>query len=317
MDSSVNNGSRLEVANYSGLFAHHHWLLPRSAQLAERFRRFRLFNDSGWRQRWLRPAESRRSTTFRNTRGIFFLVRNANELIINKMNQLWKVFRELVSQRLAQGFQLIILPNKHSVNDNEYLLSIGRIFHKIVLKGSTITVTGYRPRHPYPTCNIHYRYRLQAPDHDRYEVSISSFIFSYKERYGSTDEIKGSAVVWFTISSVHQRFIVWFSMFQISWVDFNAEKLENYNWNHLDHYICTRGDRDFALTESLKYWRLRLCVLPTNAQETPYPERVLRLWNISVDFRSIWSQPYRCWNFTVGQDPLDEFRFCFFFFFFL
>ena len=142
-----------------------------------------------------------------------------------------EVFRELISQRLAQGFQLIILPDKQSSNDQEYLLSIGRIFHKIVLKGSTITVTGYRPRHPYPTFRIHYRYRLQTPDHETYEVS---------------------------------------------WVDFNAEKLENYNWNHLDHYICTRGDRDFALTESLKYWRLRLCVLPNNTADTPYTERVMR-----------------------------------------
>ena len=140
-----------------------------------------------------------------------------------------EVFLELISQRLSQGFQLIILPNKQSNNSQECLLSIGRIFHKIILKGSTITVTGYRPRHPYPTCNIHYRYRLQTPDHTTHEVS---------------------------------------------WVDFNAEKLENYNWNHLDHYICTRGDRDFALTESLKYWRLRLCVLPTH--DSPFSERILK-----------------------------------------
>ena len=81
-----------------------------------------------------------------------------------------QVFHELISQRLSQGFQLIILANRQSTGDQEYLLSIGRIFHKIVLKASTITVTGYRPRHPYPTCNIHYRYRLQAPDHQTYEV---------------------------------------------------------------------------------------------------------------------------------------------------
>ena len=88
-----------------------------------------------------------------------------------------EVFRELISQRLTQGFQMIVLPtNKHlsaDGNDKEYLLSIGRIFHKIVLKGSTILVTSYRPRHPYPTCNIHYRYRLQAPDHETYEVIIN------------------------------------------------------------------------------------------------------------------------------------------------
>lgn len=81
-----------------------------------------------------------------------------------------EIFLELISQRLSQGFQLIILPHKQSTISQEFLLSIGRIFHKIVLRGPTITVTGYRPRHPYPTCNIHYRYRLQTPDHQTYEV---------------------------------------------------------------------------------------------------------------------------------------------------
>jgi len=75
-----------------------------------------------------------------------------------------EVCKEIVSQRLAQGFQLIVvdekppsaggcssgsavLPVKPPCEINkEYLLSIGRIFHKISLSGSVITVTGYRPR---------------------------------------------------------------------------------------------------------------------------------------------------------------------------
>ncbi|XP_016844784.1 GATOR complex protein Iml1 isoform X2 [Nasonia vitripennis] len=158
-----------------------------------------------------------------------------------------EVFKELVSQRLAQGFQLIILPpNKNQISTpgsnsvppissvmrgrqtdsehkEEYLLSIGRIFHKISLCGNSISVTRYRPRHPYPPFNIHYRYRFHAPHHDTYEVS---------------------------------------------WVSFTTEKLENYNWNYLDHYICTRGDTDFALVEALKYWRFRVFLLPLHNQAT-------------------------------------------------
>lgn len=83
-----------------------------------------------------------------------------------------EVFRELISQRLSQGFQLILLPNSsneiiltpgnkgqsnitgslvakrlpETEDTQKYLLSIGRIFHKISLCGSTITVTRYRPR---------------------------------------------------------------------------------------------------------------------------------------------------------------------------
>jgi hypothetical protein len=144
-----------------------------------------------------------------------------------------EVFKELVSQRLAQGFQLIILPEQSQVQKpttapccggnilqgksssivapvvveqpKEYLLSIGRIFHKIILtNGSEIKITRYRPRHPYPPINVDYRYRFHAPNHDNYEVSG---------------------------------------------VNFTTEKLENFNWNHMDQYICTRGDFDFMLLE--------------------------------------------------------------------
>ncbi|XP_029163767.1 GATOR complex protein DEPDC5 isoform X1 [Nylanderia fulva] len=159
-----------------------------------------------------------------------------------------EVFKELVSQRLAQGFQLIILPSNNKNQSNatgsnsapaisnvirgrqtesdpkeEYLLSIGRIFHKISLFDNSITVTRYRPRHPYPPFNIHYRYRFHAPHHDTYEVS---------------------------------------------WVSFTTEKLETYNWNYLDHYICTRGHTDFALVEALKYWRFRVFLLPLHNPST-------------------------------------------------
>lgn len=95
-----------------------------------------------------------------------------NRAIYRKPLTTAEVFRELVSQRLSQGFQLIILPqssneipqtpgNKGQNNmtgslvakrspetesTQEYLLSIGRVFHKISLCGSMITVTRYRPR---------------------------------------------------------------------------------------------------------------------------------------------------------------------------
>ncbi|XP_026329344.1 GATOR complex protein DEPDC5 isoform X2 [Hyposmocoma kahamanoa] len=177
-----------------------------------------------------------------------------NRAIYKKPLTTMEVFKELVSQRLAQGFQLIVGVNENDVIEahcpstpapppskvapqsskpangaptKRYLLSIGRIFHKLTLVGSTITVTRYRPRHPYPPFNIHYRYRFHAPNHDTYEVS---------------------------------------------WVSFTTEKLENYNWNYMDHYICTRGDTDFALVEALKYWRFRTLLLPLN---NPATKRIL------------------------------------------
>ncbi|KAL3269605.1 hypothetical protein HHI36_008669 [Cryptolaemus montrouzieri] len=151
-----------------------------------------------------------------------------------------EVFRELISQRLAQGFQLIVMDNnekssntltpKQSVvrtsvteNDKSYYLSIGRLFHKIALSGNAISVTRYRPRHPYPGFKYQYRYRFHAPHHDTYEESYASF---------------------------------------------TTEKLEHYNWNYLDHYICTGGDSEFFLVEALKYWRFRVYLLPLSNPAT-------------------------------------------------
>ncbi|XP_055702143.1 GATOR complex protein Iml1 isoform X7 [Phlebotomus papatasi] len=163
-----------------------------------------------------------------------------NRAVYQKPLTTEQVFKELISQRLAQGFQLIVLPDTLKPSSapccggvqmpkyfvlgtppqeatKEYLLSIGRMFHRISLTGSVITVTRYRPRHPYPPITVDYRYRFHAPQHDTYEVSG---------------------------------------------VNFTTEKLENYNWNFMDQYICTRGDTDFMLHENLKYWRYRMYLLP-------------------------------------------------------
>nr|CAI5831302.1 unnamed protein product [Callosobruchus analis] len=157
-----------------------------------------------------------------------------------------EVFRELISQRLSQGFQLILMadnnvdlnnimtaPNpkmRSSVvrkspteEDESYFLSIGRLFHKISLSGNTISVTRYRPRASIPGFNYQYRYRFYAPCHDNYEESFATF---------------------------------------------TTEKLEHYNWNYLDHYVCTGGDTEFELVDALKYWRFRVYLLPLNNQAT-------------------------------------------------
>ncbi|CAH0554753.1 unnamed protein product [Brassicogethes aeneus] len=153
-----------------------------------------------------------------------------------------EVFKELISQRLAQGFQLILMAgnsdNMATTNanlrgavirksptdsDESFYLSIGRLFHKISLSGNTISVTRYRPRHPYPGFNYQYRYRFYAPHHDNYEESIATF---------------------------------------------TTEKLEHFNWNYLDHYVCTGGDTEFLLVDALKYWRFRVYLLPLNNTAT-------------------------------------------------
>ncbi|XP_023323795.1 GATOR complex protein DEPDC5 [Eurytemora carolleeae] len=166
-----------------------------------------------------------------------------------------EVFTELISQRLSQNFQLIIIKNEsldktdgnmtNPMNSSgrvtslvrtfkkpaseEYWLSIGKIFHKLSLTGQMINVVRYSPKHPYPNLHYRYMYRFLAPDNDTYETS---------------------------------------------WVEFNMEKLETYNWNYLDFYVCTRGDQDYYLSESLKYWRYRMYVLPLRPF-VPYTKAII------------------------------------------
>ena len=49
--------------------------------------------------------------------------------------------------------------------------------------------------------------------------------------------------------------------YDVSWTEFRNEKLEHYNWNYMDQYICTRGEDDnFQLTDvSLTLLRCKAC----------------------------------------------------------
>lgn len=109
-----------------------------------------------------------------------------------------------ILSKTATPLRSSIVQSTNTERTKEFLLSIGRIFHKIGLVDSEITVTRYRPRHPYPPINVDYRYRFQAPQHSTYEISG---------------------------------------------VNFTTEKLEHFNWNFMDQYICTRGDTDYLLQE--------------------------------------------------------------------
>lgn len=90
----------------------------------------------------------------------------------------------------------------------EYTMSIGRIFHKLSLSGNTITVTQYRPRHPYPTIKIDYCYRFRAPFHDTYGQSwvhfksekLENYSWNYLDNYicarGQSFELRSSLKFW-------------------------------------------------------------------------------------------------------------------------
>lgn len=138
-----------------------------------------------------------------------------------------QVFNQMVYQRLAQGFQIVIIPKNSIVPRNfrkgpalfveQITLSIGRIFHRLTLFDTKVVVMRFWPRHPSSLKTFHYKYRFQVPDSNTYDVS---------------------------------------------WTDFDTEKLELFNWNYVDHYLITRGEEHYRLHHSHKYWRSRFFLLP-------------------------------------------------------
>lgn len=54
----------------------------------------------------------------------------------------------------------------------------------------------------------------------------------------------------------------------------------------MDHYICTRGDIDYPLSDNLKYWRYRMYLLPN---QHPAIKKILD------------GQSERCDIYTEGQ----------------
>ncbi|TRY65307.1 hypothetical protein DNTS_015453 [Danionella cerebrum] len=154
-----------------------------------------------------------------------------------------QVFEEFICQRLMQGYQIIVQPNRkpqpvlapplsssplysrglvsrRKPDEEEclYWLSMGRTFHKVCLKDKIITVTRYLPKYPYESTQIQYSYSLCPPHADAHFLPF--------------------------------------------WVEFSHERLEEYKWNYLDQYICSAGSEDFSLIDSLKFWRTRFLLLP-------------------------------------------------------
>ena len=158
-----------------------------------------------------------------------------------------QAYDEMIYQRLAQGFQIIIIPKSNATprasnlrkgpvqSIEEVILSIGRIFHKLTLYDMTIVVKRYWPRHPYKQLFHRYNYRFQVPDSNNYDVS---------------------------------------------WTDFKTERLDVYNWNYVDHYLLTQGEENAKLQDSQKYWRSRFFLLPCNNCATKRIFEGLEICNI-------------------------------------
>ncbi|XP_071946548.1 GATOR1 complex protein DEPDC5-like isoform X2 [Antedon mediterranea] len=125
-----------------------------------------------------------------------------DELVGANVYSIENAFMELVSQRLMHGFQMVISPQSFqpdlqqktyrtshqlvtNVHRNEYVLSIGRIFHRISLHemDRVITVTMYKPRHPFVPQEFLYSYKLWPAKNSMYEEAAVLFRHEQVEHF--------------------------------------------------------------------------------------------------------------------------------------
>lgn len=165
-----------------------------------------------------------------------------------------QVFQELICQRLQQGFQIILFSKEGAINSN--IISPTNEKHDKTLSIGRIF---HRLKLDNSILNIK-TYRPRHP----YPTTKIHYCYRFRGQDNNT--------------------------YGVSWADFISEKLENYNWNHLDNYICTKGEPEFSLKSGLKYWRVRILLLPKKEAIT---RRIIENFLISH------SPDYACESYTM------------------
>lgn len=196
-----------------------------------------------------------------------------------------QVFQEFICQRLQQGFQIISVSNVHvagSIDSNMSASSIGTpLLEQKGLKlnmsssslgslsksspllrlNSTPNSSTVQQNAQIPLC-LEKSYTLSI-GHMFHKVEMDNFAIKVKiSRPRHPHQV-------IKIHYCYQFRAPENDNYGVSWVDFSNEKVENYNWNYLDNYICLRGDEEeYELRENLKFWRLRLLLLPSMQSQT-------------------------------------------------
>ncbi|OQR72135.1 hypothetical protein BIW11_01364 [Tropilaelaps mercedesae] len=153
-----------------------------------------------------------------------------------------QVYHELVCQRLQQGFQIVTLPPNHPYRSSRAPLSgfpdqrsrkDGRV-DKLEPEECLMSIGA-----------IFHSVQLGSTN----EIAVKQ----YKPRQASQDLDSVPYRYQFT-SPGNEEYI------HLAKCTFHAERLETFNWNYLDHYIC--GEREYFLHKTNKFWRFRMLLLP-------------------------------------------------------
>ncbi|ORY00219.1 hypothetical protein K493DRAFT_392196 [Basidiobolus meristosporus CBS 931.73] len=191
-----------------------------------------------------------------------------------------RLLLDMISQRLAQGFQLIVSgtvenPQKHSehlsfspAETSNVTSALSRSFNN-EQEGGKIGTNRLSATTPYYLSMGHHVHKLWY-DNTGQNVEVKRYV---RRLAYTMKPISYSCVVW-------PKFM---DSYQPRQVSFHYPVLSQYNWNYLDHLISGYQDE---MTDSLRFWRARFALIPmeivpsnhlTNPSNENLDEEELRL----------------------------------------
>ncbi|XP_047741122.1 GATOR complex protein Iml1 [Hyalella azteca] len=193
-----------------------------------------------------------------------------------------QVFKELVSQRLSQGFQLI-LPKDDVARSGHGLrrrrkkrsLTASQEWQSTSSQGGGRGTTGggsaafrYAGSPGLPALEMKPHVGSRSADHHpEYKLSIGTLF--HKLKLVGNNRIEASVyrprIMSETLTKDYKyRFCApYMTGYELSSTKFQTERLDRYKWNYLDNYVSLYSDSfENPLIEELKYWRMRMVVVP-------------------------------------------------------
>jgi hypothetical protein len=162
------------------------------------------------------------------------------------------LLKELISQRLAQGFQLIMFNNDQSMNSGNGFPVPNEEFVVNLQKSDGKKVNGFSIYKPYYLIMGNHVHRLFY-DNQGQNIQVKRFVKRIE----------------YNTASINYKCNVWYSTghhYELRNLSFSYPQLNTYNWNYLDHLISGYQD---DLTDGLRFWRARFVILPNDSLPNP------------------------------------------------
>lgn len=194
---------------------------------------------------------------------------------------------ELINQRLAQGFQLIVSPSGEAKQPAANFQSTNLFYSRQILETevSTGTNRAFSISKPYFVCLGDHLHRLY---YDASGNNVEVKRYTRRLNYNS-NPLYYSCSIW----SRHMK------GFQTREVAFTYPALSSYNWNYLDHLISGYQDQ---MTDALRFWRIRFLLIPLEIAPSS-------ISSISLGTDRLDDEEERLVGFSKFLDMIEKARF--------